>query len=107
LGHAVDSALRQGKPGRDTLPETLRPQFDVILQAFAQSAAGQDEEARTTLQGIGLQSPFLEWKLLLRGLLAYYEKDDARAVENWSRLNSERLPARLAAPLRFVIDEPY
>jgi tetratricopeptide (TPR) repeat protein len=107
LGHAVDGALRQGKAGRDTLPETLRPQFDLILQAFAQAAAGQDEQARAALQGIGLQSPFLEWKVMLRGLLAYYQNDDPRALENWQRLNPQRLPARVVAPLRFLIDPAF
>src|SRR5262249_20252324 len=60
-----------------------------------------------TLQGIGLQSPFLEWKVLLRGLLAYHQKDDPRALENWQRLNAQRLPARVAAPLRFLIDPSF
>jgi tetratricopeptide (TPR) repeat protein len=107
LGHAADGALRQGKAGRDFLPAPLRPQFDLIVQAFAQVEAGQDEAARATLQGIGLQSPFLEWKVLLRGLMAYYQKDDARALENWQRLNAQRLPARVAAPLRFLLDRPF
>jgi tetratricopeptide (TPR) repeat protein len=107
LGHAVDGALRQGSAGRDALPEPLRPQFDLVLQAFAQAEAGQDEQARATLQGIGLQSPFLEWKVLLRGLLAYHQKDDPRALENWQRLNPQRLPARVAAPLRFLIDAAF
>jgi tetratricopeptide (TPR) repeat protein len=107
LGHAADGALRQGKAGRDALPEALRPQFDLIVQAFAHSAAGEDEPARTALQGIGLQSPFLEWKLLVRGLLAYYQQDDPRAIENWQRLSPQRLPARLAAPLRFQIDRAF
>src|SRR5262249_31772495 len=85
----------------------LRGQFDLVQQAFKQVEAGQDEEARAALQNIGLQSPFLEWKLLLRGLIAYYQNDDARAVENWQRLNAELLPARLAAPLRFAIDKDF
>ena len=81
--------------------------FDLILQAFAHSEAGRDEDARAALQGIGLQSPFLEWKVLLRGLLAYYAKDDARALENWQRLNQERLPYRLSATLRAGIDPAF
>jgi tetratricopeptide (TPR) repeat protein len=107
LGHAADAAIRQGKSGRNLLPAALQPQFDLFMQAQAQVEAGQDEPARTTLQGIGLQSPFLEWKVLLRGLMAYYQKDDTRALENWQRLNAERLPARVAAPLRFLIDPPF
>jgi tetratricopeptide (TPR) repeat protein len=107
LGPAADAALRHGPAGRDLLPQPYAAQFDLILKAFAHAEAGQDEEARTALQGIGLQSPFLEWKLLLRGLLAYYQNDNARALENWQRLNADRLPARLAAPLRFTIDEAF
>jgi tetratricopeptide (TPR) repeat protein len=107
LARAADFAVQQGAAGRNILPEALQPAFDLVLQAFAQQQAGEDEATRTTLQGIGLQSPFLEWKLLLRGLLAYYENDDARALENWSRLTADRLPARLAAPLRFRIDAPF
>jgi len=55
LGQVADGALRQGKAGRQLLPEGLQEQFDLILRAFAQAEAGQDEEARATLQGIGLQ----------------------------------------------------
>ncbi len=107
LAQAMDQAVRQGPAGRGAVPEALRGQFDRIMQAFAQLEAGQDEQARAALQEIGLQSPFLEWKVLLRGLLAYYQNDDVRALENWQRLAPDRLPARLAAPLRFGIDPAY
>src|SRR5581483_3456078 len=76
-------------------------------RAFAASQAGRDDEAREALQGIGLQSPFLEWKVLVRGLLAYYAGDDVRARENWQRLDPPRLPYRLAAPLKFRLDPAY
>ena len=85
----------------------MQPDFDRILQAFGEIEAGQDDQAKTTLQGIGLRSPFLEWKVFLRGLQAYYQQEDARAVENWQRLDADRLPARLAAPFRFQIDAAF
>lgn len=106
-GFVVDAALRQGPAGRAQLAPDLQAQFDAILQAFQHAEAGQDEPARSALQVIGLQSPFLEWRVLLRGLLAYYQNDDQRALENWQRLDPQRLPARLAAPLRFGIDPAY
>jgi tetratricopeptide (TPR) repeat protein len=107
LARTADAAVQQEAAGRRFLPETLHADFDRTLQAFAQVQAGQDDAARETLQGIGLRSPFLEWKVLLRGLMAYYQKDDVRAQENWQRLDPERLPARLAAPLRFQLDPAY
>jgi tetratricopeptide (TPR) repeat protein len=107
LGVLADAAVQLGAAGRDRLPEALRGQHDLIIRAFGLAEAGEDEPARETLQGIGLQSPFLEWKLFLRGLIAYYQNDDARALENWQRLSTERLPARLVAPLRYLIDSQF
>ncbi len=104
--HAADAALQQ-KGGRALVPAAMQPDFDRIIQAFREVETGQDDKVRTTLQGIGLRSPFLEWKLLLRGLQAYYLNDDPRALENWQRLDPERLPARLAAPFRAQIDPAF
>jgi len=104
---AVDAAVVQEATGRPALTPELHADFDRVLQAFAQVQAEQDEAASATLQAIGLRSPFLEWKVLLRGLIAYHQKDDARALDNWQRLDAERLPARLAAPFRYLMDGPY
>src|SRR5207302_11508757 len=75
LAPAADAALQQGAAGRAALPESLHADFDRIILAFRQTEAGKDDDARTTLQAIGLRSPFLEWKVLLRGLQAYYAND--------------------------------
>src|SRR5262249_59575457 len=91
----------------NSLPAPLHAPFDLILQAFTHYEAGRDEQARAALQGVGLQSPFIEWKVLLRGLLAYIAKDDSRALENWQRLDQTRLPCRLCAAMRCVIDPAY
>ena len=107
LANAADAALQQEAAGRASLPEPLHADFDRVITAFAQTEAGKDDDARATLQGIGLRSPFLEWKVLLRGLQAYYANDDSRALENWQRLAPDRLPARLAAPFRFQIDPEF
>src|SRR5262249_49546036 len=107
LVQAADAAVRQGGAGRKLLPADLQPAFDALVQAFAHAEAGRDDDARTALQAIGLGSPFLEWKLLLRGLLAYWTGDDARALDNWQRLDASRLPGRLAAPFRAALDPAY
>ncbi|MCE9534059.1 MAG: hypothetical protein K8T89_23520 [Planctomycetes bacterium] len=103
----IDQAMTDFQRGRDRVPPEFVSGFNLIRQAFADYDRGQDETARTALQGIGLQSPFLEWKLLIRGLIAYSTNDDARAIDNWQRLDPERLPAKLAAPLRFSIDPAW
>ena len=89
------------------MPESLRPAFDAVCDAFALYESGQDDAAREKLQSVGLSSPFLDWKLLLRGLIAYAAGDDARALDNWSRLAADRLAGRLIAPLRFALDPAF
>ncbi len=107
LAFQIDHAMADRQRGRDLIPRELQPGFDLIRQAFTEYDRGQDEAARQALQGIGLQSPYLDWKLLLRGLMAWSTNDDARALENWSRLDPERLPARITAPFRFLVDPNF
>jgi tetratricopeptide (TPR) repeat protein len=107
LGHAADAAVERGDSGRAELPPPLQADYDRVLAAFRLTGAGDAEAARAELQPIGLRSPFLEWKLLLRGLQAYYAGEDARALENWQRLTPGRAPARIAAPFRFRLDAAF
>lgn len=107
LQQAADAAIAKGAAGKSTLPADLHADFEHTLTAFRHYDAGRDDDARAVLQSIGLQSPFLEWKLLLRGLLAYYARDDARALENWRRLDAGRLPHRLCMALRAGIDPAF
>lgn len=107
VGHLADRALRDRKHGKALLPPELHPGYDAVATAFGQYERGEDEAARQSLQAVGLQSPFLDWKLLLRGLIAHAANEDVRALENWQRLDPDRLPAKLAAPFRFLIDPAY
>ena len=107
LTSVADAAVVQEGAGKTPLPSELREDYDRILKAFREVENGQDEAARSTLGAVGLKSPFLEWKILLRGFQAYYAHDDERARENWQRLDPERPPARIAAPFRAAIDPPY
>lgn len=106
-GSAADRAIALGRAGRERLPERHRESFDAVLDAFEHYEAGRDDAAREKLAVIGLSSPFLEWKLALRGLLAYAAGDNGRALDNWNRLEPRRLPARMIAPLRIVIDPAF
>lgn len=105
LGFAADRALR--RQSKEFLPEELHAGFDAIVTAFRHHETGNANGARELLEPIGLRSPYLEWKLLLRGLFAHADGDDIRAAENFARLDPVRLPARLAVPLRVAVDPAY
>ena len=107
LARAADAAMEFGPAVGDRLPESLRPNFNAICDAFALYESGQDDTAREKMQAIGLSSPFLDWKLLFRGLIAHAAGDDGRALDNWSRLAEGRMAARLVAPLRFALEPVF
>lgn len=86
------------------VPPEWKAGYDAVTTAFLHYQAGKDDAAREALNAISLSSPFLEWKVLLRGLIAWSTNDDAKALENISRLNPARYPARLAAVVRAQFD---
>ena len=101
--HPADRAVRLKSRAGLTIEE--RGQLDAVLAAFAHYEAGDDAAARESLGAIGLRSPFLEWRVLLRGLMGYSAGDSPRALENWARLDPTRLPAKLALPFRAGLDD--
>jgi tetratricopeptide (TPR) repeat protein len=103
--HPADRAVRLRD--HSAVPADDHAALDAILTAFDCYEAGDDSAAREHLAAVGLGSPFLEWRLLARGLMAYSAGDDARAVETFTRLDPNRLPARLAAPVRATIDSTF
>jgi hypothetical protein len=103
--HIVDQAVRFKNPAM--APEAERPAIQAVLKAFHTYSQKDDEVAKAALNEIGMTSPLIEWKLLLRGLMAYDANDDARALENWRRLDASRLPSRLAAPFRAKLDAEF
>lgn len=103
--HVADCCVRRGTAAG--APPDVQAGLPAIQRAFQQYEAGQDDAAKGTLQAVGLTSPFLEWKVLLRGLMAFAAGDPARAIENWQRLAPEFLPAKLAAVPRSAIDPAF
>jgi tetratricopeptide (TPR) repeat protein len=103
----ADACVLRGDAGRKLLPADLHPGFEAVRSAITHFEAGRDDAARTALEPVGRLSPFAEWRLFLRGLIAWHAGDDTRASDNWNRLDSNRLAARLAAPLRFATDAAF
>ncbi|WP_020469295.1 tetratricopeptide repeat protein [Zavarzinella formosa] len=102
---ATDRAVIDPKSSSASLlnPAQLA-EIAALREAFAAHEAGNAELAREKLNAIGMASPLMEWKLMLRGLIAWAAKEDTKVAENWSRLKPDRLPAKLVAPLRSFVE---
>ena len=102
IAHALDAVVAQQDAA--LAPLSHRPAVQAVLDGFAHYHAKRDDAARDALQAIGLTSPLLEWKLLLRGLLALSAPEPVRALESFTKLNIHRLTGELARALVLQLD---
>ena len=101
LGQLIDVAVRDGETR--ACPTPIIAEVQQVRQALEAVAEGRDDEATQSLQAIGRSSPLADWKLLTRGLIAFYADDAERRDANWSRLDNGRLPFRIARSIEIAI----
>ncbi len=96
----ADNAVLHGpnSAGRSEFREAAK----AIREALAAVENDQTDRANELLAPIGRDSSFADWKLLIRGLAAYYQGDEQRMEANWSRLASDRPTRRIADALSVV-----
>ena len=78
----------------------LNRQADVVRDALRDVEQGEDTGAVERLSEIPRRSPFAEWRLFVRGLIAHYADDLERVEANWSRLEPSRAACRIATNLQ-------
>ena len=84
---------------RQQLPVAIQAESVLVGNALASVQADQFDDAISTLKEIGRASVFSDWRLFIRGLICFYQKDFENAKNNWSRMDPIRRPARIAAAL--------
>ncbi len=82
-----------------TLDAESLEQAKTVRDAIAEVCARLPGEAVQRLAEIPRRSPFADWRLFVRGLIAWQNHDLAAAKTAWDRLESERRPWRIAASL--------
>lgn len=95
VDRAVANPAEAGMAGEATAAEV-----GIVRSALEQVAAGDDDGALLTLQAIPRQSPCADWRVFIRGLIAFYKEDSAQAAANWDRLTPGRAAATIAGQLR-------
>jgi len=94
----VDEAVLDA---RAVIPDDgeTKPQVLAVREALAAVERGEDQAAAEHLKSISKNSPLADWRLLVRGLSAFYNREDERTRKNWERLDPERPAGRIAATL--------
>ncbi|MDA1015344.1 MAG: hypothetical protein O3A00_12950 [Planctomycetota bacterium] len=73
---------------------------ELVRSALVAVERGDDSHANELLRGVARQSPMAEWRLFVRGLMAWYRRDLDAVEPHWSRLDPNRAPARIVVRLR-------
>lgn len=87
------------RSARERLSPEMQAEADIVATALDTIAKGNYSVALESLACIGRASPYAQWRLFLRGLVAFYQSDLEGARANWSRLDRTRRPGRMAAVL--------
>lgn len=81
---------------RKSLSQALVAQVEAIRAALQLAAELQGDAAMERLKSIPRSSPLSEWRLYIRGLVAWLASEFEQANESWKRLDSARRPGRIA-----------
>lgn len=84
---------------RSQLSPELSQEAESVADALQHVAHGEYALATEKLAGIGRKSLFSDWRLFVRGLIAFYQEELDVARQNWQRLDRSRRPARIASVL--------
>ncbi len=80
-------------PNRQSaLPGPSGGEVQSIWQALHHVSQQQWKEAGESLRPVSARSPFRNWKLLIKGLIAYYQGEFERAGQFWEGIEKDTVP---------------
>lgn len=107
------NSVRAGELDREicsATPKNRGQDAELVRSALQAVERGDDDQANQILRGIGRQSLAADWRLFVRGLMAWYRRDLETAEQNWTRLNPDRAATKIVERLReldqFQISSP-
>jgi hypothetical protein len=98
-GERIEDVAIFASLARQQLSEELRTEAASVAEALDKIHGGALEQALAVVKGIPVNSPYADWKLFIRGYVAFCNRDFAAAQRNWERLDPERRACRVAKTL--------
>jgi tetratricopeptide (TPR) repeat protein len=96
---AADQAVLHPERSQRPSPE-IGQEAVLVRQALEALHAADEATALGLVRDIARSSPLSEWKLLVRGLAAFYRGDHGECQANWNRLDPGRAPLRIVGHLQ-------
>jgi len=90
-------------PAESGLPGVIRSDLDRVRSALKSVAGASLHDALEMIKPIGIRSLFAAWKWLIKGLCAFYGREDEKAIAAFGKLTPGTVAAAAAAPcLRLI-----
>ncbi len=100
----IDQAVLDSSVMSPLDPDVLG-QVRLVRESLVDVERGEDAVALDRLKDIARTSPLCDWRLFVRGLSAFYQRDQERCEANWQRLDAARPARRLAQTLQVAAHE--
>ena len=90
----------------DNLPLEISDELRLIYETL-EAICNEDCEKSNLLRGISRKSIFKSWKLLIKGMFAFYAGEDHKSLESFRRLNGDSVPAKVAETYLALMDDDF
>ncbi len=97
-----DSALESLSPELAEEVRAIQQALALVCQSKGDETKG--EEAVAAVAGIQRSSPLSEWRLFVRGVVAWMSGDTESASRIWKRLDRARRPGRIAVSMMMALE---
>ncbi|MFP4418002.1 MAG: tetratricopeptide repeat protein [Chitinispirillaceae bacterium] len=89
----------------DTLPATFLEDYRAIRSALETICSQDYDIALDQVKQVAFRSAFSQWKLLVRGMGAFYTGDDSAARKSFHKIDGETVPGNLARSYLTLIEK--
>ena len=94
----------QTPPSADDAQERLAGEANAVQAGLKAVSEAKWAEVPKVLSSIPHRSAFRHWATFIKGMAAFYTRDDAKAARCFQGLPAESIPARAARAFRLLMD---
>lgn len=87
------------------LDHPLKTGAALVMKAFETVTSGYTSEKEIALPAVSRKSLFAPWKMLIRAILFFYQKDDEKCQRCLNAIDSASAPYRLAVVIQSIISD--
>jgi tetratricopeptide (TPR) repeat protein len=101
----ADALVLAFHPGNyyENLPVSVNDDLNSILAALSAIGSKSYMSALAHIRPIGIRSLFSDWKWLIKGICAFYNHEDSKALAAFDKLTNTSVPQKAGLPFRLLL----